>query len=101
MLDFGFDKYESVLIAGVGELEYSLPLVGGKESHLPLTNASELRVTVKKNTELPAPKIEVYHRFEFAPIFPRTELGEIYYIVNGYIAASSVLISSEYCEKRK
>lgn len=79
MLDFGFENYESVLIASPGSFTYSLSVTGGNEDYATLTNTVELRMTLpKKRCDLEC-KIEVLHRFEFAPVHRGAPAGTVYY----------------------
>ena len=96
MLDFGFDSYESVLIADVGEFSYPLPLVGGDDTHLRLTNTEQIRMTLPKIRGDVNCKIETFHRFEFAPVYPGTELGKVTYSYNKKVFASSSLVCDKF-----
>ena len=98
MLDFGFENYESRLIARAGSLSYPLPLVGGIKDHVALTNAYDISLTLPKDSVTPECKIELFHRFEFAPIYPRTELGSVSFSADASYFVSSPLISAEYAE---
>jgi D-alanyl-D-alanine carboxypeptidase/D-alanyl-D-alanine carboxypeptidase (penicillin-binding protein 5/6) len=101
MLDCGFALYECVTIADVGEFTFRLSVVGGKEVFVTLTNKKPIRATLPKERTPIKCKIETYHRFEFAPIYPMTELGCVNYICNGVTVASSELVSAEFAENKK
>ncbi|MBQ8140261.1 MAG: D-alanyl-D-alanine carboxypeptidase [Clostridia bacterium] len=94
MLDFGFGNYESLLIADVGSFAYALPVVGGEEDFVTLTNTGELRMTVPKIRGNISCKIEAVHRFEIAPTYRGTDAGRVTYSYEGF-SCSSPLISAE------
>ena len=99
MLDSGFDNYECVTIADVGEFSYPIALVGGKEEFVRLTNAEPLKATLPKSRDSIKCKVETYHRFEFAPTYPKTELGKVSFVYNGITVASSTLVCAEFAER--
>lgn len=94
MLDFGFENYESVLIASPGSFTYALPVTGGVEEYAALTNTSELRMTLPKKRGDLTCKTEVIHRFEFAPVHRGAPAGVVYYFYKGR-SVSSPLVFAE------
>ena len=92
MLDFGFERYESVKIADALSVFHSLPLVGGYNEYVALVNKTELKATLPKDRSNVILKIETYHRFEFAPIYRGTPLGRVVCIYNGKKIAESELV---------
>lgn len=94
LLDFGFDNYESLLIAEVGSFMYPLSVVGGNEDFVTLTNTHELRMTVPKIRGDIKCKIETFHRFEFAPILRGTPAGSVTYSY-GEVCSVSPLVCAE------
>ena len=98
LLDYGFANYESVLIAAKGAFSYSLPLVGGKNAALRLTNTEELRMTLPRDRDELTLRVETYHRFEFAPTQVGTELGKVVYTYGNAFSASSLLVCAEFAD---
>ena len=94
MLDFGFDSYENVIIADIGEFKYSLSVVGGKGDFVELVNSQALSVTLPKERNELICVVETYHRFEFAPVLRGASLGTVSYIYEGKRILSSPLIAS-------
>lgn len=101
MLDFGFENYESLLIAAPEGFTYTLPVTGGNEEYVTLTNTRELRMTVPKDRGDINCKIETLHRFEFAPVLRGTEAGYVYYSYDGKFFTESPLVCAENIAARK
>ena len=95
MLDFGFESYESLLVAEVGAFSYALPVTGGQEEFVTLTNTEELRFTVPRDRDKIECQVETFHRFEFAPVHRGADAGKVYCFYNGEVVDSSVLICAE------
>lgn len=66
LFDYGFDTYECVDLAASGEIQCTLPIIGGDAEAVTLTNAQSLRVCVKKNRGSIVQRIEL-NRLRFAP----------------------------------
>ena len=94
MLDFGFDNYESLLIAAPAAFTYALPVTGGDEEYVTLTNISELRLTVPKQRGELGCRVESFHRFEFAPVPRGAQAGRVRYSYDGRYV-ESVLVFAE------
>ena len=77
MLDYGFDMYESITVYEMGEYRYFLPLVGGKDSYLILSNTEAVILTLPKARGKIKEKIILRHRFEIAPVYTGTVLGTL------------------------
>lgn len=95
LLDFGFDNYESLLVAEAGSFIYPLSVVGGDEPFVSLTNTQDIRLTVPKIRGELKCKIETLHRFEFAPILRGTDAGSVTYSYEGMSSSSSALVCAE------
>lgn len=93
MLDFGFENYESVLIASPGSFTYSLPVTGGNEDYAALTNTAELRITLPKKRGDLSCRTEVLHRFEFAPVHRGAPAGTVYYSYAGRTVSSPLVFA--------
>ncbi len=100
MLDFGFETYESVLIAEAGGFSYALPVTGGKEEFVTLTNTEELRLTVPRERGDILFRVETLCRFEFAPAHRGTDGGTIFCSYGDTAFDSSPLIYAENVEKK-
>ncbi len=94
MLDLGFENYESLLIADEGAFTYPMPICGGVEDTLTLTNTKQLRLTVPKERGNLDCKVEMAYRFEIAPAYKGREIGKLTYSYNGR-SCSSPLVSAE------
>lgn len=101
MLDYGFANYESMLIAEVGSFTYALPVTGGVEDYVTLTNTRELRMTVPRERASLTCRVETFHRFEFAPVMRGREEGYVYYSYGDTAVASSPLICAEAVGRKK
>ena len=84
LLDHGFDSYERRMVADAGELEFSLPAVGGESDSVTLTNTSPMYVTVKKGERVePEYVVLSSHRFMYAPVLAGYEVGTVSASCNG------------------
>ena len=101
MLDFGFDHFESVTVAEAGTFNYSLPVTNGVRDSVTLTNAEALKITLPKSRDEIQYRVEVTHRFEFAPIFKGEELGRVYCSYDGLFHSESALVCARDIEKSK
>ena len=101
MLDFGFEHFESTIIAEAGTFNYSLPVTGGVQERVTLTNAEALRMTLPKERGALKYKVEALHRFEFAPISKGEALGRVYCSYDDRFFAESVLVCSKDIDKSK
>ena len=101
MLDYGFCNYESLLIADVGSFTYAMPVTGGVEDHVTLTNTRELRMTVPRERGEIICRVETFYRFEFAPVMRGREEGYVYYSYGDIAFASSPLICAETVGRKK
>lgn len=92
LLDFGFNNYKRVLIAGKGEFTVSLDAMGGDLASVIVTNSNKMSAfTPKDNGELTY-KIEVTRPI-FAPVRSGKIVGEIKYYYNDKLVASSPLVA--------
>ncbi len=92
MLDFGFERYESRLLAEPGALTLALPIFNGTGTVM-LTNRDEVRLLIERDKESPAPRYEIA-----APPVTPIRKGEIAGTViyeYGDITVSSPLVYSE------
>lgn len=75
MLDYGFLRYESVLLCRAEELSHSLPIVGGNVSEILLSNTEELSLTLPINRSEITVVTEAPH-FEYAGIMAGEVCGK-------------------------
>lgn len=99
MLDFGFENYESVLIASPGSFTYSLPITGGNEEYAALTNTSEIRMTLPRKRDELACRIDVLHRFEFAPVHRGAPAGKVSYSYGERTVSSPLVFAENVAQK--
>ncbi|MBQ8213132.1 MAG: D-alanyl-D-alanine carboxypeptidase [Clostridia bacterium] len=76
MLDYGFAKYESVLLCDNEEYLFPLSVVGGADSYVLLVNADPLRVTLPKKRDEITVTVEAPH-FAYAPVAEGETLGQV------------------------
>ena len=98
LFDYGFDTYECVDLAASGEIQCTLPIIGGDAEAVTLTNAQSLRVCVKKNRGSIVQRIEL-NRLRFAPVYAGESLGRVVFLLDGIEIASAELEASEYIGK--
>lgn len=74
LLDYGFSRYRAHTLCEIGDLVYSLPLVGGKEDYVLLGNRSAVSVTIPSSAGEIRQALEC-RRFEYAGIEEGDVLG--------------------------
>ena len=52
LLDYGFSKYKSVTLLKSGVFSATIPVVGGKENCVSITNSADAKATVEENENL-------------------------------------------------
>ncbi len=67
MLDFGFDSFERVCLADIGEYKISMPLVG-TDAKVLLANTKALYLTLPKNHAKGEYTVSSCHRFIYEPV---------------------------------
>lgn len=82
MLDYGFSIFESRTLIEPGEFCASIPVISGNGSEIILTNADEVKVTIRKNSGDIKCTVELF-RFYFAPINKGDVLGRLVYTLDG------------------
>ncbi len=76
MLDYGFSMYSSRLLCNAGEHLLPLPLVGGKESYVMVSNFEECRRTLPNRAGTVLCTVEL-PRFVFAPMHAEEQVGAL------------------------
>lgn len=94
MLDFGFDSYECKNFGNAGDVSFFVPVIGGEESEIKVTNSNSLSAVIsKEHTEITC-TVEL-PRFIFADIKEGEAVGNILYTCNGSIIAQSPLVAEK------
>ena len=83
MLNSGFSHYERRTLFDVGEFSYQLPLSGGYEGSVTLTNTQPLTLTMPKGSSDLEYVIEAYSRFGVAPLKKGSILADLR-VQNGF-----------------
>jgi len=99
MLDFGFEQYESVVIAEPHSFIYELPIVGADKETVTLTNTEELRMTLPKERGELSVRVELLHRFEFAPVTHGSAAGRVCYTYGNKTVTSELVFAEDICVK--
>ena len=92
MLDYGFERYETVTMAERGTLTIPLSVVGGTEQSVSVTNGKSTSALVKKDHGAITYKIEA-PQILYAPIPKGTEVGRIVWLCDGLPIAESPLVT--------
>lgn len=74
LLDYGFSRYHSVLLCEKDAFLMPLPVMGGTEDYVMVTNTEALRVTLPKSCGRITHRVEL-PRFEYAPIDAESREG--------------------------
>jgi D-alanyl-D-alanine carboxypeptidase/D-alanyl-D-alanine carboxypeptidase (penicillin-binding protein 5/6) len=90
MLDYGFNHYETVTLA-VGEFCLSIPVTGGTQDSVSLTNSQPLTVTVPKEHGEPIYTVSSTGRFLFACVEEQTAFGTVTLSCEGQKACSPLV----------
>ena len=77
LLDHGFENFEMRTVYGVGDFEYSLPLVGGESDTVTLTNTQPLSAVMPKGSSVDETVVYSSLRFAYAPVKRGEVLGEV------------------------
>lgn len=88
LLNYGFEKYESINLADKNDYSISLSCVNGSKSNVLCSNKENLRVTLKKGLKSDIRAVLETDKFLFAPIKKNDCVGRIvYYLGNKEIAS--------------
>lgn len=98
LFDYGYSIYTTLTLCEAGELEYSLPLVGGEQDCVELTNTARVSVTLPRGV---TPECEIQlPRFVYADVNDGQILGYAVYKLDGREIAR-VPLASKYKVSRK
>ena len=93
MLDYGFASYEAVTFAVSGSFCFHLPVTGGEQDSVTLTNAEPLRMILPRKREEARYQVLTSGRFAYAPVTSDKPFGSVIVTCEGQ-SVSSELISS-------
>ncbi|MBE6632184.1 MAG: D-alanyl-D-alanine carboxypeptidase [Ruminococcaceae bacterium] len=94
MLDYGFERYESLNIAEAGGIAYRIPVVGSDVKDIYVTNREAIRLTVKKGNHSINERI-MLKRFYYADVEKDSVVGQVIYYCDGVKIASVSLYAEE------
>ena len=82
LLDYGFSLYESRILCLDGEYRHIMPIVGGDQDYVVLTNKGDARVTLPRGANDLQCSLEL-SKFEYAPIKQGDICGNLIYTLDG------------------
>lgn len=88
LLDYGFANYETVTLAEIGSFRYAMPVTGGQDEQVWLTNEQALRLTLPKKREKITYRIFSASRFLFAPQDEGNRVATLTYYCGGKTVSS-------------
>ncbi len=95
MLDYGFSNFEIINLVSKDEIVDFLPLLNGEKDNVAISSNQSIFVCINKKHSSIIERIEL-NRPRFAPIYEGDAVGQIFYILDGEIIASSTLCAAEY-----
>ena len=84
LFDYGFSNYSSRVLCEEGEFEQMLPVIGGEEEYVTVTNEKSVRLTLPKSADPIECTVEL-PRFVFAPVNDGEKVGRLLFSVNGTV----------------
>ncbi len=81
LFNYGFENYESRLLAATNEFSYTLPLFN-MDKTVEVSNPDEIRVTLRKGEPAPTPRLQLYPR-PVAPVTAENTAGYVLYSYQG------------------
>lgn len=99
ILDYGFSLYESRLLCLDGEYRHIMPVVGGDQDYVILTNNGDVRVTLPRDAGDIKCSAEIFS-FEYAPVQQGDVCGRLIYTQDGKTVAT-VPLYAKYTVERK
>lgn len=100
MLETGFLEYESVSLVNKGDIIYSMPIIGGDATEVPLEAEKDVTVCLRKNRGSIVQSLKIM-RPRFAPIYKGDVLGKIVFLLDSKEIASVPLVATEYVGQRQ
>jgi D-alanyl-D-alanine carboxypeptidase/D-alanyl-D-alanine carboxypeptidase (penicillin-binding protein 5/6) len=99
ILDYGFSLYESRILCLDGEYQHVMPIVGGDQDYVVLTNKGDVKVTLPRDAGEIKCSAEIFN-FEYAPIYQGEVGGRLIYTQSGKTVAT-VPLYAKYTVERK
>lgn len=99
MLNWGFDSYVRVRLAGEREYRMTMPVTGGLADWTVCTNTDAIEVTLPASHGRITCSVEA-PRFLFAPVTSGTVVGRLIYYCDGAVIGESQLITAVDVERR-
>lgn len=101
MLDYGFSKFERVIVAEEGSVYVDLPCIGGNVSEVRCSNREMLELTLEKGARI-VTRIEADRYFP-APVKEGDALAKAVFYVDGEVVASLPLYAEHdvVCDNKK
>lgn len=97
LLDYGFSLYETVTVLNSGEASYEVPVCGGRQKSVRLSNPDAVTLSRKKGEEITV-KTEI-PRFLYAGVEQGEICGTLRFFRGGKEVASCPLVAQETVEK--
>lgn len=97
LLDYGFSLFETVTVREAGEMSYDVPVCGGTEKTVRLSNPTAVTLSRKKGEEITV-KAEI-PRFLYAPVARGDVCGTLRFFCGGKEITSCPLVACETAEK--
>lgn len=98
MLDYGFSNYECVQLARVQDCSVCLPVVGGKENSITITNQQALSLTLRRERD-PISCTVLAQRFLYAPVVQNARIGTAVYYCGSEKIAELPLYAKQACRR--
>ena len=95
MLDYGFERYECINLAMVGDYSLSLNCVNGIKSSVLCSNLDNLSITIEKGKSSNLKAVFEADRFLFAPVSKGDLVGKIVYYLDDVKIASLDIYATE------
>jgi len=92
MFDYGFERFESQLLQSANGFKHSIPIIGGTQAAVTVSNQSEVRVVLPKHHG-PIDLICEAPRWISGSILQGQELGKLVWYCDGEIIASVPLLA--------
>ncbi len=94
MLDFGFSSYHKLTLLKEGQYNISLPVVGGKDQTLLLSNTCKVEAILPSSISADDCKIELFlPHFLYAPIEKGSVIGKASCYIKGKLVGESEIIA--------
>ena len=100
MFDYGFANYESVRVAEKEALCFAVPVIGGVEAVVSVTNPTEICVAMRKNHGEIRQSVEL-PRWTAPTIEQGQQLGRVVYTCDGEEIAEVPLVATKKVDKKR